>query len=248
MEYIPNGTVLRVERVYHNRTLRLQTSQRRPWDGTYVHIDAVSPDLVKSIDPVTTTPEEQKEELRRLMQECGQHGEFRLSSGAVSDYYFDGRMVTLSAEGSLAVGRVINNMIREEEEITHVGGPALGAIPIAMAVSLVGSLEYNRYLHTFILRPGTKKHGLQKDIEAAGLDANSKVIILEDTVTTGDSALNASQKLQMRGSEVARIIALLDREEGASERFANAELSPGTPAPIPFTPIFTKKNLMEDRK
>lgn len=183
----------------------------------------------------TTTPRPAREFLQDLIARSVRYGEFTLASGKKSDFYFDGRMVTLAAQGMPAVGRVINEMIRDDEGVTAVGGPTLGADPICTAVCVVGALEFGRAWDAFIVRKETKSHGTGKLIEGPALGPNSRVIIVEDTVTTGGSGLQAVEAVRATGATVVKLIALLDREEGAAETYAAAN--------VPFAPVFRRSEL-----
>ena len=143
-------------------------------------------------------------------------GDFTLSSGARSTYYINCKQVTLRAEGALVIGRLIRQMLPENTEA--VAGLTLGADPIVSAVSLVSALE-NQPIPGLIIRKKPKGHGTQAYIEGPSLNPKAKVVVLEDVVTTGKSALLAVERLQAAGYEVTEIISLVDRKQGGGELY-----------------------------
>lgn len=157
-------------------------------------------------------------------------GEFTLSSGATSSYYIDARLTTMSAEGQALVGRVCLGLIASSEvDPTHVGGLTLGADPITYAVAHE-SWSRGRPLDGFTVRKSSKEHGTGRRIEG-GLPTDARVVIVEDTVTTGRSALEAVEAVRAHGPEVLAVLALVDRSEGGRERI-EAE---GLPLLVGFT-------------
>lgn len=143
-----------------------------------------------------------------------QEGDFLLSSGQRSPYYINGKQVTLTAQGALAVGRLILSQLPTDTQA--VAGLTLGADPIVTAVSVVSAYE-NRPLPALIIRKEAKGHGTQAYIEGPTLEPNAKVVVLEDVVTTGKSAMLAVERLRAAGYIVTEIIALVDREQGGAE-------------------------------
>lgn len=146
------------------------------------------------------------------------YGDFTLSSGLKSDHYWDGKKVTLSALGVYLVGKAIMERLTHLE-IDAVGGPEIGAIPIASAVSLVSHME-GRDIPAFIVRKSPKEHGTRKPVE--GLKENSRVVIVEDVVTTGESVVKAVSAVEELGCKVVKIVALVDRHEGGGNRLRSA--------------------------
>lgn len=143
-------------------------------------------------------------------------GDFVLSSGASSSYYINCKEVTLRAEGALMIGRLILENLPPQTDA--IAGLTLGADPIVSAVSVVSAL-YNRGIPGLIIRKQAKGHGTQAYIEGPKLDANSNVVVLEDVVTTGKSALQAVARLQDAGYQVKQIISLVDRNQGGRELY-----------------------------
>ena len=143
-------------------------------------------------------------------------GDFTLSSGAKSSYYINCKQVTLRAEGGLALGRLLLQL--SPEDTSAVAGLTLGADPMVSAVSVVSAYE-NRPIPALIIRKKPKGHGTQAYIEGPSLATGARVVVLEDVVTTGGSALTAVERLQDAGYEVSQILSLVDREQGGSELY-----------------------------
>jgi len=140
-------------------------------------------------------------------------GDFTLSSGLKTSYYFDGRMVTLRPEGAYLIGRRIFRIL-VRAGVEAVGGMTVGADPIVTAVALVSHLE-GKPIPAFIVRGGGKEHGAQKRIEGP-LKAGSQVAIVDDTITTGGSVLRAIEAVESEGCQVIKVVVLLDRQQGGS--------------------------------
>ncbi|HNX68386.1 MAG TPA: orotate phosphoribosyltransferase [Candidatus Omnitrophota bacterium] len=173
-----------------------------------------------------------REELLKLIQEKAVvRGERKLASGKISQYYIDGKQVTLSAQGLWLVGKAILHMA-QAVGADAVGGPTLGADPIAAAVSLLSS-QSGHPIKAFIVRKEAKDHGMQKMIEGPALEPGDKVIMVEDVITTGGSVLKAIAEVEKLGAKVVKVACLVDRNEGASETLANYN----------YSPIFTLREL-----
>lgn len=157
-----------------------------------------------------------------------QEGDFTLSSGQQSSYYINGKQVTLRAEGALAIGRLVLSLLPEDTDA--VAGLTLGADPIVAAVSVVSACE-NRPIPALIIRKEAKGHGTRAYIEGPNLENGSKVVVLEDVVTTGNSAMLAVERLRQAGYSVDRVISLVDREQGGAEFYRDKGLN--------FQAIFT---------
>ncbi len=160
--------------------------------------------------------------------------DFVLSSGARSSYYINGKQVTLRAEGALVIGRLLFQLLPENTEA--VAGLTLGADPIVSAVSVVSAYE-NKPIPALIIRKKPKGHGTQAYIEGPKLAAGAKVVVLEDVVTTGGSALTAVERLQDAGYQVTQIISLVDREQGGRELYQSKGLN--------FKAIFSIKEIQQ---
>ncbi|GFE70490.1 orotate phosphoribosyltransferase [Chroococcus sp. FPU101] len=159
--------------------------------------------------------------LNLLLQLAYREGDFVLSSGQKSSYYINGKEVTLNAEGALAIGRLILPLLPPQTDA--VAGLTLGADPIVSAVSVVSAYEA-RPIPALIIRKEAKGHGTKAYIEGPTLSSGAKVVVLEDVVTTGKSALQAVERLKDAGYVVEQIIALVDREQGGGELYESLGL------------------------
>lgn len=158
--------------------------------------------------------------LALLKKEAFKKGKFVLSSGKTSDYYLDGRVVTLSPEGAYLVASIILELIKGKN-IDAVGGPTLGADPIVGALAALSYLK-NTPLKTFIVRKEAKEHGAKRRIEGPALKEKSRVILVDDVATTGKALIEAKQALDKIGVEVDSALVVVDRDEGARENLSRA--------------------------
>jgi len=164
-----------------------------------------------------------KDQLRVLLEkEALKKGKFVLSSGKTSDYYFDGRVITLTPEGAYLVGKIMLELIKDEG-IDALGGPTLGADPIVGAVAVLSHMQ-KIPLRTFIVRKATKEHGTQRQVEGPQLKPASKAILVDDVATTGKALIEAKLALDKMGIVVKKAIVIVDREEGAAENLAKIGL------------------------
>lgn len=158
------------------------------------------------------------ERLRGLLRrEAVSTGKVPLSSGKVSNYYVDCKMVTLSAEGAYLVARLILDELGPE--VDAVGGPMIGADPVAGAIAAVSYSE-GRPVTAFIVRKEPKKHGKMKWVEGP-LPEGARVVIVDDVITTGASVLKAIEGIEAAGCKVVKVIALVDRVEGGRQFLAS---------------------------
>ncbi|MEM9007472.1 MAG: orotate phosphoribosyltransferase [Cyanobacteria bacterium P01_F01_bin.86] len=176
-----------------------------------------------SILSLTTLPlpELRDRLLDLLCQVAYREGDFALSSGQTSNYYINGKQVTLHPEGGVMVGRLLLEQV--SDAAIAVAGLTLGADPIVTAVSIVGAYG-DRAITPLIVRKEAKGHGTQAYIEGPELPAGALVIVLEDVVTTGQSAWKAVERLRAAGYTVETVLALVDRQEGGSEFYAAKNL------------------------
>ncbi len=149
------------------------------------------------------------------------HGRVTLSSGREADYYVDLRRITLDGEAAPLVGRVMLDLTADLD-YDAVGGLTLGADPVATAM-LHARAETGPRLDAFVVRKAGKAHGLQQRIEGPSIEGR-RVLVVEDTSTTGASPLEAAQAAQEAGATVVAVATIADRETGAAERFADAGL------------------------
>ena len=150
-----------------------------------------------------------------------QEGDFVLSSGQKSSYYINGKKVTLHPQGAFMTGRLLLDLLPGDAQA--VAGLTLGADPMVTAVSLVGVYE-NRFVAPLIVRKEAKGHGTQAYIEGLTLPPETAVVVLEDVVTTGQSALKAVERLQQAGYQVNQVIGLVDRQQGGAELYRDRGL------------------------
>lgn len=144
-------------------------------------------------------------------------GKVTLASGKEADYYVDMRRVTLDGAASPLVGRVMNELVADLE-FDAVGGLTLGADPVATAMLHAKAASGGR-LDAFVVRKSAKAHGLQRQIEGADVKGRH-VLVVEDTSTTGGSALTAVEAVREAGGEVVAVAVVVDRATGAAEKVA----------------------------
>jgi orotate phosphoribosyltransferase len=162
-------------------------------------------------------------------------GDFTLASGAKSDYYIDARATTMSAEGQVLVGRVGYRVIRESGlEPTHVGGLTMGADPIAYAIAHTSGLE-GHPIDGFSVRKQAKSHGTAQRIEG-GLPKRARCLVVEDTMTTGKSSLEAVEAVRAHDAQVVGVLVLVNRSHDAQAMFDERNL--------PLLTVFTGEELL----
>ncbi|HSN44124.1 MAG TPA: orotate phosphoribosyltransferase [Propionibacteriaceae bacterium] len=142
------------------------------------------------------------------------HGRVTLASGREADYYIDMRRVTLDGVASPLVGRVMRELVADWD-FDAVGGLTLGADPVATAMLHAASASGGR-LDAFVVRKEAKSHGMQRRIEGTEV-AGRRVLVVEDTSTTGGSALAAVEAVREAGGIVVGVAVVVDRNTGADE-------------------------------
>lgn len=160
--------------------------------------------------------------LTLLKKEALKKGKFVLSSGKTSNYYLDGRIITLTPEGAYLVAAIILELIKDSK-INAIGGPTLGADPIAGAIAAISHVN-NIPLKIFIVRKVAKEHGMQRQIEGPALNKGDNAILVDDVATTGGSLIEAKEALDKIGVSCEKAIVIVDRSEGAKENLAKAGL------------------------
>jgi len=143
------------------------------------------------------------------------HGKVTLSSGREADYYVDLRRITLDGEAAPLVGRVMNELTKALD-FEAVGGLTLGADPVATSM-LHSAAAHGRRLDAFVVRKTGKAHGLQQRIEGPSIRGR-RVLIVEDTTTTGASPLDAVAAAREEGADVVAVATIADRATGAREK------------------------------
>jgi orotate phosphoribosyltransferase len=179
-----------------------------------------------------------RDRLREMLREHSLiFGEFTLASGRKSRFYFDSKKTTLLPEGGwLTAVEVLETIRREGIEAEAIGGMTLGADPIVCPVAAL-SHHTERPLRAFIVRKETKGHGTGRKIEG-DLEPGSRVVVVDDVVTTAGSTLRAIEAVEGAGHRVVAVICLVDREEGGTEKLAR----------WPYYPVFRRSEIFhEDR-
>ncbi|ERN41637.1 orotate phosphoribosyltransferase [Rubidibacter lacunae KORDI 51-2] len=162
--------------------------------------------------------------VRRAFREGGAD-EFLLSSGQRSAYYIDCKRVSLMAEGAIAIARLFLELLPADTD--SVAGLTLGADPLVTAVSVAsgyGEPDRARFLPALVVRKEAKGHGTGAYIEGPDLAAGARVVVLEDVVTTGKSAMRAVERLRACGYDVDRVLAVVDREQGGAALYRESGL------------------------
>lgn len=172
--------------------------------------------------PRSDSTEPARERLLQIVKDRAiVHGRVTLSSGAQAEYYVDLRRVTLDGEAAPLVGRVMRELVGDLE-FDAVGGLTLGADPVATSM-LHAAAGAGERLDAFVVRKAGKAHGLQQRIEGPSI-AGRRVLVVEDTSTTGSSPLEAASAAREAGAQVVAVATIADRATGAAQRFADAGL------------------------
>lgn len=148
-------------------------------------------------------------------------GDFTLASGKKSTYYLDGKQISLHSQGLRQVSYGLLDLLADVP-FQAIGGMAIGADPIVGGV-LVAAAERNVNLDGFLVRKEPKGHGTQRYIEGPvkpGMD----VVVIDDVVTTGGSALQAVDRIIEYGCKVVCVVGIVDRKEGGAANFAARQL------------------------
>lgn len=164
---------------------------------------------------------------------------FQLASGATSPYYFDLKLLNGDPEGINAVANILYDSIKTIPEVRSVGGLAAGSISIATSISQLSWLEHQRdpanpSLTSFFVRKEQKKHGTTKRIEGV---IKSPVVIIDDVITSGMSAISAVNAVKEEGLECRCLMSIIFR--GSPQQRKDIE------AKIPLQPIFHQDQLVE---
>jgi orotate phosphoribosyltransferase len=165
---------------------------------------------------------EDLKQLRELLLDRSvKRGDFILASGQRSDYYIDARLTTMSGRGQLLIGRLGLAAIEAAGwRPDAVGGLTLGADPISYAIAHAAA-RAGKPLDAFTVRKDAKAHGTGKLIEG-GFEPGMSVVIVEDVITTGESALRAARTIAAAGGKILGVLAVIDREQGGRERLKEA--------------------------
>jgi len=148
-----------------------------------------------------------------ISQEAVHHGDFTLTSGQKASFYVDLRQVSLDHRVAPLIGEVMLELVEEFEPVDAIGGLTMGADPIASAIMHRGVLAGKKY-DALVVRKEPKDHGRGRQIE--GPDVKGKrIVVVEDTSTTGGSPLKAARAIENAGGEVVAVCVVVDRNTGA---------------------------------
>jgi orotate phosphoribosyltransferase len=177
-----------------------------------------------------------QELLRLLASKSFRLGEFKLSSGASSDYYVDCRTTTLDAKGSRLTGQVFLEEIRARGwKPQAIGGLTMGADPIVVAVAVTSG-----ELHGFLVRKAEKQHGTGQRIEGFR-QKGAQVVIVDDVCTTGASTVQAIEAAREFGFNIVGVMCLVERQEAGGRPSVEKAA-----APAPFVSIFTATDVRRE--
>ncbi len=154
--------------------------------------------------------------LQLLKDRSFKRGTFRLASGAVSDYYIDGKMTEVFSEAAHLIGEVLYERTKELK-IDAIGGLEVGAVPLTTAAVISYHL-HGRAMEGFWVRDKAKAHGTRKLVEG-NLKPRSRVVIVDDVITTGMSSIKAIEEVRNCECEVVSAVCLVDRLQGAEAAF-----------------------------
>jgi orotate phosphoribosyltransferase len=145
------------------------------------------------------------------------HGKVTLSSGLEADYYVDLRRATLHHEASPLIGKVMLELLEANDfgNVDAVGGLTMGADPVATAILHQGAAQ-GKTLDAFVVRKQAKAHGMARQVEGPSVEGK-RVVVLEDTSTTGGSPLTAAEALVAAGATVVAVATVVDRDTGARQ-------------------------------
>ena len=150
------------------------------------------------------------------------HGKVTLSSGIEADYYVDLRRATLHHEAAPLIGQVILDLLDDAgvTDFVSIGGLTMGADPVATAV-LHQAAARGRKIDAFVVRKAPKGHGMGRQVEGPDV-AGKKVVVVEDTSTTGGSPLTAAEALERAGAIIVAVATVVDRDTGAQKVIEDA--------------------------
>ena len=162
-------------------------------------------------------------------------GEFTLASGATSSYYFDGRMLTLDPEGANLAASALLPVVRASGA-EAVGGPAVGAVSLVTSLAMLSGQDGGRRIPGFFVRAEAKDHGTGQQIEG-GLEESGRCLMIEDTMTTGRSTLQAVEAVNALGATIVGVLTMVNRSATAEMLYAARGL--------PLISLFTGQELVE---
>ncbi|MGY3530624.1 orotate phosphoribosyltransferase [Bradyrhizobium embrapense] len=166
-------------------------------------------------------------------------GEITLASGRKSDFYFNLKPTMLDPEGAALLAELTYEALKDDK-LDFVGGLEMGAVPLAGAIAQLSWLK-GHPIAAFFVRKKPKEHGARLAVEGLAKGetlAGKRIVIVEDVTTTGGSALKAVEAVREAGGEIALVFTMVDREEGATETFAEAGL--------PFRALYKAGEFLKD--
>ena len=174
-----------------------------------------------------TTNDSNRARLAELVNELAVvRGKVTLASGLESNFYVDMRRATLHHEAAPLIGHVMLDLLEENgfsvDEVDAVGGLTMGADPVATAM-LHAAAARGLDLDAFVVRKAAKDHGMKRQIEGPSVEGK-RIVVLEDTSTTGGSPIQAVEALRAAGAQVLAVAVIVDRNTGARERIEAADL------------------------
>jgi len=176
----------------------------------------------------------EKDQLRQmLLDRSMRFGEFVLSSGATSNYYIDVRKTSLHAQGLSLISKLFFETL-QADNVTAIGGLTLGADPLVAGVMLYAA-QQGRPLEGFLVRRTTKDHGLRGQVEG-NLAGHKRIAVLDDVITSGESALIAAEAAESYKAQVVRVLTVVDRGQGAAQIFQQRG--------YPYTALFSIGELL----
>jgi len=181
--------------------------------------------------------------LNSICREAWVDEEVILASGDKSSYYINCKRISMTTMVALRIGDVFRGALAKFYP-RYIGGPESGAIPLVTSTIISFGVNGIRNVDGFYVRKATKDHGLQNMIEGQ-VEPGTDVVILEDVMTSGGSAIKAAEVAFAAGLNVVAIACLVDRQAGATE--AIAELSKKQDKQIEYIPIFTLDEVVKAR-
>jgi orotate phosphoribosyltransferase len=189
--------------------------------------------------PRATSSDTRKQLMALIRQRSFGRGKIKLASGRESDFYFDMKPTMLHPAGAAWLAELTLDAI-EALDADAIGGLEMGAVPLAATAAAFSHVR-GRPLTAFFVRKRPKDHGAQKLVEGLPKGETLKgrrVVIVEDVATTGGSAIQAVKAVRDEGAEIALVLTMVDRQEGAAETFAAEN--------IPFRALFTAEDFLAE--
>ena len=166
-------------------------------------------------------------------------GDITLASGRKSDFYFNLKPTMLDAEGAALLAELTLDAL-QGENIDYVGGLEMGAVPLAGAIAQLSFMR-GKPIQAFFVRKKPKEHGARLSVEGLAPGESlvgKRIVIVEDVTTTGGSAIKAADAVREAGGDIVMVFTMVDRQEGATEGFAEAKL--------PFRALYTAAEFLKN--